>query len=307
MRNTLLLILLSVLFLTLFSFSESQKIVYLLPEEYELTKEDLTIVFLDVGQGDCSLIVTPNKKTLLIDAGGSPYWMGDDRWDPGEEIVVPYLLEDKIKTLNMVVVSHPHGDHFGGMFAVLNSMKVINFIDGGYPFGDPDYEDLLHLVENKKIPYTQFKEGDELEVDKDVNLLVFYPPKEAFPFEGANNSSLVFKIMYINFSLLFTGDIEIEAEHYISSRYKKQLRSLILKVPHHGSRTSSSPGFIKYVSPEVAVIQCGRKNMFGHPHSEVVTRYEKRKIEIYRTDLDGTIKILTDGYKYTIITSNDND
>lgn len=285
-------------------FSESLKIEYLLPEEYERTKEDLEIVFIDVGQGDCTLIRTPNKKTVLIDAGGTPEWMGGG-FDPGEEIVVPYLLDHNIKKIDFVIVSHPHGDHFGGMFAVLNSLQVLEFIDNGYPHGDPGYEDLLELVDTHKIPYYQFKEGEKLELDNEITIIVFYPPKKSFPFEGANNSSIVCKLIYRNFSILFTGDIEVEAEHYICSKYKKQLKSTVLKVPHHGSRTSSSSQLIKYVSPEVAIIQCGRKNLFGHPHNETLSGYQRKKVDIYRTDKDGTIKIITDGYKYTVITMSD--
>lgn len=289
------------LFCPVYCREDVRKVVYLLPEEYKYTKDDLEINFIDVGQGDCTLVTTPCGKNLLIDAGGSPYWMGEDRWDPGENVVVPYLMENSIKTLDMLIVSHPHGDHFGGMFAVLNSVKVLNFIDNGYLEGDPDYSDLLKIVENKKIPYDQFKEGDTFEIEPNIFLIVYYPPRNGFPFEGANNSSIVAKIRYKNFSVLFPGDIEIEAENYICSKYKKELNSTVLKVPHHGSRTSSSVQFIKCVSPEVAVICCGKNNMFGHPHNEVVARYVKRKVDVYRTDLNGSIKVITNGTEYTVI------
>jgi competence protein ComEC len=141
---------------------------YLLSEEYTRSKEDLEIVFLDVGQGDCSFIRTPSGVTILIDAGGSPYWMGEDAYDPGESIVVPYLKSRGIDTLDYVIVSHPHGDHFGGMFAVLKNIKVKSFIDNGYAEGDPNYKDLLGLVDKKNIPYEQIKENDEINIDKDV-------------------------------------------------------------------------------------------------------------------------------------------
>lgn len=277
---------------------------YFLPEEYEPSKEDLEIIFIDIGQGDCILVITPYKKNLLIDAGGVPYWMDSYSLEPGKDIVVPYLLSKNIKILDFVIVTHPHGDHFGGMFAVLNFCIVKSFIDNGYLKGDPNYKDLLEIVDKQKIPYDQLKEGDFFEIDKDVSIHVFFPPKKGFIFEDANNSSLVFKLVYKDFSILLTGDIEVEAESYICSKYKNTIKSLILKVPHHGSRTSSGNRFIKAVSPEAAIIMCGKNNLFGHPHNEVISRYIKFKVDLYRTDIDGNIRIVTDGHKYTIIPSS---
>lgn len=289
----------------LFCSSNSKKAEYLLPEEYQRSTKDLEVVFLDVGQGDCIFIKTPKGKTLLVDAGGAPYWAGDSAFDPGEEIVVPYLKGRGIDSLDYVIVTHPHGDHFGGMFAVLNKIKVKNFIDNGYAEGDPNYKDLLTVVDKKEIPYDQLKETDKFEVDKDIRITVFFPPPKGFPFEGANNSSIVFKLEYKKFSVLFCADAETEVEDYISNRYKNILESNVIKVPHHGSRTSSSMRFLKLVKPEVGIIMSGKRNMFGHPHSEVVNRYQKLKVDLYNTAVDGTVVIFSDGEKYTIETSVD--
>jgi competence protein ComEC len=274
---------------------------FLLPEEYKTSYKDLDITFLNVGQGDSIFIIFPNKKTMLVDAGGSPYWMGENAWDPGKEVVVPFVKSVGINKIDYIIVSHPHGDHFGGMFSVLNLLDIGEFIDNGYTEGDPNYVDLLAIVDKKELPYEQIKEGDKFDIDKDITIEVFFPPKKGFPFEGTNNSSIVFKIVYKKFSVLLTGDIEFEVEQYLCSKYKNKLRSVVLKVPHHGSRTSSTEKFIKTVSPEIAIISCGKNNMFGHPHNEVVTRYKKLKIDLYRTDIDGNIKILTNGDEYTVI------
>ncbi len=282
-----------------------EKCLYVLPEEYNRTEKDLEIVFLNVGQGDCAFVLTPNKQKLLIDAGGSPYWMGEDAWDPGENVVVPYLKSRGVTILDYVIVSHPHGDHFGGMFSVINSFKIKNFVDNGYLNGDPNYADLLKLVDVKEIPYEQLKEGDEFELEPQIKIKTFFPPKKGFLFEGANNSSLVFKICYNKFSILFVGDIELEVEQYLCSKYKNDLQSVVLKVPHHGSRTSSSVRFIKTVKPQVGIICCGKNNMFGHPHNEVISRYNKFKVDIYRTDVDDDIIILSNGEIYTVIVGSD--
>ncbi len=240
---------------------------------------------------------------MLIDAGGIPYWMETTIWDPGKEVVVPYINSTGVDKIDYVIVSHPHGDHFGGMFSVLDSFKIGEFIDNGYTEGDPNYSDLLEIVDKKELRYEQIKEGDKFVIDENITLETFFPPKNGFPFEGTNNSSIVLKITYKNFSVLFAGDIESDVEYYISSKYKNKLRSIILKVPHHGSRTSSTVKFIKTVSPEVAVISCGRNNMFGHPHNEVIMRYKKMKVEIYRTDIDRNIRVLTNGDEYTVFTN----
>ncbi|MFN3550471.1 MAG: ComEC/Rec2 family competence protein [Endomicrobiia bacterium] len=300
-KKSLIIIVISVI-LAFFCLLSADKLEYLLPEEYKISNEDLEVVFIDVGQGDCILIITPNKKTVLIDSGGIPYWAKDyGLATPYENVALLYLSSRNIKVLNFVIITHPHGDHFGGMFDILSSLKIENFIDNGYTEGDPNYFDLLNIVDKKEIPYEQLKEGDFLEIDNEVFIKTFFPPKKGFIYEGANNSSLVFKLLYKNFSILFTGDIEIEAENYLCSRYKNEIKSTILKVPHHGSRTSSSRRFIKTVSAEAAVIMCGRNNLFGHPHQEVISRYLKFKVELYRTDIDGDIKILTNGKQYTII------
>jgi len=295
--------LLSIFTLFILNFIHAkEKIEYLLPEEYKINGNELEIVFIDVGQGDCILIITPSKKKILVDAGGLPYWSEITSWEPGENVVVHYLTSRNINTLDFAIISHPHSDHFGGMFAVINSLDVKEFVDNGYYYvADPNYKDLLLLIDKKGIPYEQFKEGDFFEVDRDIFVKVFFPPKREFLFETANNSSLVFKIMYKNFSVLLTGDIEKEAEEYICSKYKKELKSTVLKVPHHGSRTSSTTKFIKLVSPEIAVVMCGKNNVFGHPHDEIISKYKKYKVAIYRTDINGNIRILTDGEKYTII------
>lgn len=282
-------------------FVISTEISFLLPEEYKASSKDLDITFIDVGQGDSIFIIFPNKKVMLIDAGGSPYWMKEISWDPGEEVVVPFIKSIGINKIDYVIVSHPHGDHFGGMFSVLNSFQVGEFIDNGYTEGDIDYVDLLAVVDKKEIPYEQIKEGDKFSIDENITLDVFFPPKKGFPFEGANNSSIVLKITYKKFSVLLTGDIEYEVEQYLCSKYKNKLKSVVLKVPHHGSRTSSTKKFIKTVSPDVAVISCGKNNMFGHPHEEVVSRYKKLKVDLYRTDINGNIKILSNGEEYTVI------
>ncbi len=277
-----------------------QRAEYLLKEEYVRSQKDLEVIFLDVGQGDCSFIKTPSGKTLLVDGGGSPYWLGEDVWDPGKNVIIPYLKSRNIQELDYIIISHPHGDHFGGIFAVLENIKVKTFIDNGYVEGDPNYKDLLLLVKRKVLVYEQVKEGDEIKLDKDIFIRVYFPPKRGFPFEGGNNSSIIFSLIYKNFSVLFTGDAEMDLENYLISKHKNSINSNVLKIPHHGSRTSSTVRFIKTVNPDVGIFSTGRKNRFGHPHREVVSRYSKLNVDIYNTAEEGNIVVLSDGERFTV-------
>ncbi len=270
--------------------------------DYISTENDIRITVIDVGQGDSIYVRTPNGKRMLVDAGGIPSWRGVG--DTGYEYVIPFL-EKNIKGkiyLDAVVMTHPHADHVGGMMSVLKDIPIKKVYDSGYERGDIEYIKCLEIIKKKGIPYEIVAEGDTIDLDPDLKIEVFLPP-QSFQFEGANNNSIVMKMTYKEFSVLLTGDAETEAENYISSKYKKQLKSNVLKSPHHGSRSSSTPRFINSVRPEVAVISCGRNNQFNHPSPETLSRYKNSEVYVYRTDFDGDVFIISNGFNFTVLTS----
>ncbi|NLB34260.1 MAG: MBL fold metallo-hydrolase [Elusimicrobia bacterium] len=276
------------------------------PARYQKTENDLLVVFLDVGQGNAVLIVSPEGKTLLYDAGGTPEWMGSS-WDPGARVIVPYLDELEINELDYMLMSHSHSDHIGGMPAILNNFKVKTFLDPGF---DPDsglYADLLNLVRARGSDYMVIREGDGHKIDlgKSVKVEIFSPPAD-FYFRGtnsdSNNNSVLMKVICGDVSFLLTGDLEERGELYAARKYRSQLASNILQVGHHGSATSSSKPFLEQVLPEVALIPVGDRNTFGHPRAEALNRIESVGAEIYRTDYDGHVLVYTDGKTFVVET-----
>lgn len=248
-------------------------IVNLIPRNY------ITLNMIDVGQGDSFYIETKNRKTILIDGGGSE---GSD-YDIGENILVPYLLDNGKKKIDLIIISHPHEDHIEGIFTVIEKLKVKKVIIGENLDDNELIIKLKEVCKNKNIKIIEVVAGDVLVVDN-VYFEVIYPSIKTKE-EKINNMSLVFKMRYGEISTLFIGDLEEVAENNI----KENIKSDILKVAHHGSDTSTSQKFLNKVSPKIALISVGKDNLYGHPNKEVIERLKKKNINIYRTDLDGEI------------------
>ncbi|HOW27987.1 MAG TPA: ComEC/Rec2 family competence protein [Elusimicrobiota bacterium] len=268
-----------------------------IPEQYKPSDKELVVTFMDVGQGDSTFIRLPNGKTALVDGSGTPGWSKMD-YDPGRQTILPLLRDKNVSKLDYVLLTHPHADHVGGLVSVLKGIPVGTFFDPVLEHGEPEYEELLELVERKKIDYRDVGEGDLLEWDPSVKVLVMNPPRD-FSYEDINDNSVVLKIEYKSVSFLLCGDAETEAESRMVHQYKEGLKSHILKIGHHGSRTSSSARFIDTVQPEVGVIMCGYRNLFKHPHPETLSRLSSRQIKVFRTDEDGHIEIRTDGSHFS--------
>lgn len=261
-------------------------------------EKNLYVYFLDVGQGDGAFIRTPSGKNILIDGGqGSNEY---DDFDAGKKVVVPFLIRKKITKIDYIVVSHSHNDHIGGLISVMKKYPVGVVYDSGFAYSSPVYTEFLKTIKNKEIKYQIVQKGDVLKWDPDLRVEVFSPKSNRL-YDDPNNNSVVLKITYGKVSFLFTGDIEDAASADLLGNYgKKELAAEILKVPHHGSRTSSGVDFLEAVYPEIAVISCGRYNRFRHPHSTVVERYNDFGIELHRTDKEGTVFVATDGDTFTI-------
>lgn len=230
--------------------------------------KDLKIYFIDVGQGDSTLIVTPKNKKILIDGGGS----SNENYDIGKNIVVPYLLDRGIISIDYMMISHFDNDHCGGLKYVIKTIKVKNILISKQAKNSDEYTEIIQLAKNKKINIIEVKQGDTIIIEKDVQLKILYPTSQ-LEFEDLNNNSIVAKLVYTNFSMLFTGDIGIEAENKLIKKYSSSiLKSTVLKVGHHGSKTSSGEDFIKIVNPQIALIGVGKDNTFGHPSKEIIQR-----------------------------------
>ena len=246
------------------------------------------VYFVDVGQGDCSLIITEKNKKILIDGGGS------ESYDVGKNTTLPYLLDRRISKLDYVIISHFDSDHVQGLFAVLENIKVLNVILSKQYEMTENYEKFLSIVKEKKINLILAKKGDVIKIDKHSYIEVLFPlenVKEYISQNAINNNSLVFKYKDKNISILYTGDIEKIAEERLISLYRdtNKLEADILKVAHHGSKTSTIESFLELINPKIAVISVGKNNTFGHPSEEVLARLKDKEVIIRRTDLEGEI------------------
>ena len=255
----------------------------------ESLKTEMYIYFVDIGQGDCTLVVTPGKHTVLIDGGG------DENYDIGRNVLVPYLLFKKIDKIDYIIVSHFDTDHVGGLLTVMEELKVENVVISRQGEDSENYRKFREIVEKKKIKVQIVEQGDRLKIENDAYLDILWPNNENLISDNAlNNNSIVCKLSYKDFSMLFTGDIEEKAEKQILNEYKNNLeilKSTIIKVAHHGSKTSSTKEFIEAVKPEIALIGVGENNTFGHPNINVLKRLTKCGAKIYRTDKMGEITI----------------
>ncbi|TYQ18385.1 UNVERIFIED_CONTAM: competence protein ComEC [Acetivibrio alkalicellulosi] len=253
----------------------------------------LEVVFLDVGQGDCAFVRTVTGKTILIDGGGYSSYISES--NIGDTVVIPFLLDYGVSNIDIVVATHGHNDHVQGLKPVLESFNVSHFVIPDIYFMD-GLEDLLEIAHNKNISVERCKKGDIIELDSKTYFDVLHPKKGVYIDESLlNNNSLVLKLIYERVSILFTGDIEKEAEWMLIND-GVDLSADILKVAHHGSISSTIPEFLERVNPIAAIISVGRNN-FGHPSDEVIELLENSNIHVFRTDRDGAIILNTYGEK----------
>lgn len=264
-------------------------------------EKELEVVFLDVGQGDAIFIRTPGGSNILLDSGGRPAFM-DDLERPGRLVVVPYLEYRRVKKLDMVIVSHPHEDHYGGLLAVLERFPAGLLVTNAEEVETESYIRLLELADAKGIPRMIMQKGDNYLLEPSLELEVLAPPARLFKgtVSDVNNNSLVMRLIYREVSFLFTGDIEDAAANWLL-REGMPLKSTVLKVPHHGGYMPAFSPFLEAVGPEAAVIQVGR-NTFGHPHPETVAILEQETPEVYRNDQHGAVIIHTDGHTWRVNT-----
>jgi competence protein ComEC len=264
----------------------------------------LRITVLDVGQADAILIETPAHHALLVDAGGrlerGPQSDGSIAERVGEETVVPFLLRRGIHALDAIVLTHPHGDHAGGVAPVLRKLRVAELADGGQRYGGHAYQDARATARTAGVPIVYPRAGDVWRTDDGVVLRFIGP---SLPFivskNQINDNSIAFTLRYRSFCMLFTGDAGTAAEQRFL-REGVNLRCAILKVGHHGSAYGTTSEFLAAVRPKIAIISVGRHNVFGHPAPSTIATLLRFGAKIYRTDQDGAVTVVTDGKAYTV-------
>ena len=229
-----------------------------------LRERELEIVFLDVGQGDAAFVRFPDGKTMVIDGGER-----SERFDYGDRVLVPFLRHMGVGKVDVVVVSHPHNDHIGGLVALLEQVEVEHFVDGGQSYDSWTATRLRQLVAERGVRYHRVAAGDSLAGLGGVGGLVLHPNADYVDSSGAslhglNNGSAALRRDYGALDVLFTGDLEQETDAAMLA-WGPRLEAELLKVAHHGSRTSSQPRFVAAVAAEVAVMSLGIENKFKHP------------------------------------------
>ncbi len=251
----------------------------------KMPEDMLAVHFIDVGQGDCELIVTPDGQTMLIDAGIPE--SGDD--------IVSYISELGIEEIDIFVATHYHEDHIGGSPQVFDAFEILSVLILDCEVKTVCAKNLIKDIKEEKSEIMYARRGYEFELGK-ADFLTLSPDK--ITDNGGNDDSIVLRMEYGEARYIFTGDAEEETEKEILSYYdKSELSADLLKVGHHGSRTSTSDKFLEALSPNIAVISCGQGNSYGHPHIETVEKLSTAVSFIYRTDILGSIVIVTDGEK----------
>lgn len=255
----------------------------------------LTIEFIDVGQGD-SILIRGKEGNYLIDTGGDIF----GQFHVGENILLPYLEKQGIFKLKGVFISHFDMDHCGSLPYLMDNIDIENLYIGYVDEGNELYRLIKDKATEKRIPIYILKKGEFLKLASNTHALVVGPDKGLLdvPKREGNDLSLVLLIKHLDKKILFTGDIEREGERNVVESLKTTVD--LLKVPHHGSNTSSSVEFLEKLKPKAAVISVGRNNMFGHPHGEVIKRYEENNINLYRTDKLGLIRAHLDREDFVI-------
>lgn len=248
------------------------------------SRNGLALTVLNIGQGDAIFIEMPNGNQILIDGG------------PNKKILseLAKIMPFYDKTINAIILTHPHEDHLNGLIDVLKNYKVGAVLESGNRSETAAYNEFEKEITKNDARHFLAKRGTKITLGDDAVLNILFPIFN-IPKGDIHDQMVVGKLNYGKTNFMLTGDMEKNVEEYLTDLEKENLKSEVLKIGHHGSKTSTSENFLGWVSPKYAVISAGTKNKYGHPHKEVLDRLEKFSTQIFRTDLSGAIKIKTDG------------
>ena len=247
---------------------------------YSIFPQQLEIHIVDVGQGDCQLIITPRGKVMIIDGGEK------------ENVLLEYLLDKQIMKIDYMMISHFDSDHCYNLIEILENLKINNLIVSRQIEETELFNRIIKICQQNGTNVIIVEAGKEINIDKEIKLKILWPTRDINEINSINNNSIVARMEYNQFSMLFTGDIEETVENRLIEIYSKELlNTTVLKVAHHGSETSSNEGIIKLIAPKISVIGVGKDNKFGHPNKEVIRRIEEQNSQLFRTDLNGEITI----------------
>jgi len=262
-----------------------------------LLPNEMEVHFIDVGQGDCALVLTPHGHAMFFDTGGTK----DGSFDIGARVDIPYLLHYGIREVDYIFLSHAHEDHAAGAGAILSRIPVKHVYTADE--GRAAYARSMRFGDNNPLlsKMSRAVAGQTIVIDGVSVDILYAPPYDKMDSATGNEVSNVYRVRYGNCSFLFTGDLIKEHEEKMISMLG-DLHATVVKVPHHGSDTSSSEDFVAATSPLYAVYCVGADNSFGHPRSSVVERYERNGAKTLRTDRDGAIVFRTDGNRLTVHT-----
>jgi len=247
--------------------------------------KDLNINYLNVGQGDATLIKTPFGQNILIDGG------------PDDKVLdeMGRLLSWNDKVIDLMVLTHPHDDHVTGLISALERYEIKKIIYTGVAHTSPNYLKWLQLIKEKHISMAIGIAPQKINIGPECYLEIVYPfQNQDLSQEELNNTSMVINLVYGNTNFLFTGDIHSDKEEMIAEKYPNWNVD-VLKIAHHGSNTSTSDVFLNALKPKIGIIFVGLNNPFNHPEKRVINRLLNQKIKIFRTDKDGTISIFSNG------------